>query len=414
MPTNSIMQRIIKDEHVYSGEESADEFYYRFNASRLIQTLIHPYCTLCFTLPITCIILFYAMPSLIQSPHSLLLSAAIYGPCLIVAGVVMILSLCQLYLHFATTAARQEQRWREWNREIAVITGGSSGIGLQLADRLSNLGVKVVILDIQTPLKPIDNAKFYQCDVSQYDQVSDVVQRVEQEIGEITILVNNAGIVNGKPIEDLDPQRIQKVFAVNTLAQFWTVKAVLPLFKRRRYGHIMTIASTMGLTAVADMTDYCSSKFAVVGFHEALRQEIRKLPYEHLIHTSIVCPGLILTGMFNGIRMGFPFIVPPLKPSMVVDEIVRCLSDVVRVPSNDGNEQVSPVEVLAIEKKFTFSDRLKQHKASWIPLTYYLPPLLNIIAPVYLNDLVKSVLGGNDAVTSSFKGRGEIANPTKL
>jgi hypothetical protein len=90
--------------------------------------------------------------------------------------------------------------------------------------------------------------------------------------------------------------------------------------------------------------DYCASKYAAIGFHEALRQEIHRLyvsllsyyvsifrPMDHLIHTTLVCPGLILTGMFSGIRVKSPFLTPPLTPDQVVDCLENALNDVVDV-----------------------------------------------------------------------------------
>ena len=102
----------------------------------------------------------------------------------------------------------------------------------------------------------------------------------------MSILVNNAGVVSAKPILELDPDSIKRTFNVNIVSHFWTVKAVLPRFKDRKYGHIITVASTMGLVSVADMTDYCASKYAAVGFADALRQEIQKL-YDSILLSGI-------------------------------------------------------------------------------------------------------------------------------
>ena len=71
------------------------------------------------------------------------------------------------------------------------------------------------------------------------------------------------------------------------MAHFWTVQSVLPRFRQRRYGHIVTVASTMGLVAVKDMSDYCASKYATIGFHESLRQELNHL-YVFMVVVSTV------------------------------------------------------------------------------------------------------------------------------
>ncbi|KAG6903405.1 hypothetical protein C0995_005428 [Termitomyces sp. Mi166 len=145
----------------------------------------------------------------------------------------------------------------DWGEQIVVITGGSSGVGELLANTLAVRNVTVVVLDI----KPIvtenrstfssfwkssslissstDNITYYKCDVSKWEEVETVSKRVIQEIGEPTILVNNAGVVQGKLILDLTAADIQQTFSVNALAHFWTLKAFLPTMIKNKTGHIV-------------------------------------------------------------------------------------------------------------------------------------------------------------------------------
>lgn len=262
---------------------------------------------------------------------------------------------------------------------------GSGGVGYLLCKTLAGLGAKVAILDINRPSSFDADAhngrlRFYQCDVSDYGQVQAAVKTINQDFGmqPVTILVNNAGIVKGLSIGELSESDIRKVYGVNTLSGYWTVKSILPQMQESRYGHIVTVSSTMGITAVAEMSDYCGSKFAACGFHEALRQELNGLPYKHRIQTTLVCPGLILTGMFSGIKINVPFLTPPLKPEHVVEKIVHALH---RQVETDG-----------------FLSLTQKHKVIWTPSSYYFIAALGLLTPVWVCDFVKEVLGANRAL----------------
>ena len=127
---------------------------------------------------------------------------------------------------------------------------------------------------------------------------------VRSAAGEVDVLVNNAGIVSGRPLLELSDERIERTFAVNTLALFWTSKAFLPAMTARGSGHIVTVASAAGLIGTARETDYAASKFAAVGFNEALRLELRRSAPG--VKTTLVCPYYIDTGMFDGRQDAVP------------------------------------------------------------------------------------------------------------
>jgi all-trans-retinol dehydrogenase (NAD+) len=146
---------------------------------------------------------------------------------------------------------------------------------------------------------------------------------VRAAAGDVDVLVNNAGIVSGRPLLELPDERIEKTFAVNTLALFWTTKAFLPAMKTRGSGHIVTVASAAGLIGTARETDYAASKFAAVGFNEALRQELRRSGSG--VRTTVVCPYYIDTGMFKGVKTRFPLLLPVLKEQDVADRVLKAI-----------------------------------------------------------------------------------------
>ncbi len=146
-------------------------------------------------------------------------------------------------------------------------------------------------------------AAAYRADVTNREQVYELANRVRSEIGEVTMLVNNAGIVSGKKI--FDPENsdayMEKTVQVNTIAHFWTVKAFLRPMVEKNHGHFVTIASSAGLVGVNGLADYCASKFGAVGFHESVTAELHSLGKNN-VKTLLVNPYYINTGMFDGVK----------------------------------------------------------------------------------------------------------------
>lgn len=119
---------------------------------------------------------------------------------------------------------------------------------------------------------------------------------------QVTLLFNNAGVVSGRALLDTPDHLIERSFSVNTLSHFWTVKAFLPTMLEKDHGHIISIASMAGYVGIPKLIDYCSSKFAAVGFDEALRLELEMLGADG-VHTTVICPYFIqATGMFEDVN----------------------------------------------------------------------------------------------------------------
>lgn len=227
------------------------------------------------------------------------------------------------------------------NGEIVLITGGGSGIGRGLAIELAKLGCIVVIWDMNITgaeetaafiRKQGGISSAYRVDVTNRDQVYEYAQRVTSDIGEVTILVNNAGIVSGKKI--FDPENndayMEKTVQVNTIAHFWTAKAFLPKMVAKNHGHFVTIASSAGLVGVNGLADYCASKFGAVGFHESVAAELHSLGKSG-VQTLVVNPYYINTGMFDGVKTKNDILLPILEPTYVVNQIVSAIRRNVKV-----------------------------------------------------------------------------------
>jgi all-trans-retinol dehydrogenase (NAD+) len=212
--------------------------------------------------------------------------------------------------------------------QVVLVTGGGSGIGRLMCLRFARLGATVVTWDINKlgneetvdMIKKEGNRAFsYTVDMSSKEDIYRTAEKTKEDVGPVTILVNNAGIVSGTTVLDTPDSKIVKTFEVNILAHFWTIKAFLPDMIKHKLGHIVNVASLAGHSGTNKLVDYCSSKFAAVGMDEAFRVEMFVQGHSDYIKTTVVCPYYISTGMFAGVQSK---LIPILVPEYVADSVV--------------------------------------------------------------------------------------------
>jgi all-trans-retinol dehydrogenase (NAD+) len=219
--------------------------------------------------------------------------------------------------------------------QVILITGGASGLGKQMALRFSRLGAKIVIWDINQDAlqKTADEITAetgnpvypFIIDITDRHKVYELAHEVKTRIGIVDILINNAGIVSGKPIlhPNFSDEKAEKTIAVNTTAHIWTIRAFVPDMAKRNRGHLVTIASAAGLTGSCGLVDYCASKFGAVGLNESMRREFKKEGLSGC-KTTVICPYFIHTGMFQGVRSP---ILPILNEDYVAESIVNAVRE---------------------------------------------------------------------------------------
>jgi short-subunit dehydrogenase len=209
-----------------------------------------------------------------------------------------------------------------------LVTGAASGLGRLMSRTMAAEGGRLVLWDVDAAGLQATRTELgssgasvatYVCDLSDRAAIAAVAARTLADCGPIDILVNNAGVVSGKTLLDASDRDIERTFAVNALALFWTTRAFLPAMLERDRGHIVTIASAAGLVGTSKLVDYCASKHAAVGFDESLRLELRRAR-SHVL-TTVVCPFYISTGMFEGVRTRVPWLLPILTPEYAVARI---------------------------------------------------------------------------------------------
>ncbi|KNB41867.1 epidermal retinol dehydrogenase [Blastocystis sp. subtype 4] len=189
-----------------------------------------------------------------------------------------------------------------------LITGAASGIGRMLANDMVKKGAKVIIWDINESmlkdtykeLKELDeNAEvyYYVVDLSSLDNIKEVAAKVKKDVGEIDVLVNNAGIVTGKSLFDSSETAIKRVMEVNTMSHFWTIREFVPAMLERNCGTVVAVSSMAGMVGTANLNDYCASKYAVVGLMESLSGQVYNekktypiLPFSVLFSSPYWCP----------------------------------------------------------------------------------------------------------------------------
>ncbi len=178
--------------------------------------------------------------------------------------------------------------------KAAVVTGGSSGLGLATVQRLRRDGARVVIADIQDPPEEVrgdpewdSDVRFVRTDVTNSRDVRHVIDACVDAFGSIDILHNNAGIALADPVTELDEADWERVMRINVFGVFLGCKFAIPRMIDQGGGSIVNTASTFGLIAQPLLSSYCASKAAVVGLTRQVALDYA--PYG--VRCNCVCPG---------------------------------------------------------------------------------------------------------------------------
>jgi all-trans-retinol dehydrogenase (NAD+) len=220
--------------------------------------------------------------------------------------------------------------------DVVLITGGGQGLGREMAMLFAKLGSKIVLWDISeecvhktaTEIQSSTACKAYayKCDVSNRDDVMRIAQKVKEDVGQVTILINNAGVLPCYPFLQLNHHQIQRCMEVNTMAHFWTLQAFLPAMIDSGKGHIVCVSSMAGKSGHPNQVAYCTSKYAVTGMMTALSEELRYYKNDG-VKVSTVHPIIMNTTLAQRPRVKYNFLFPIIDvkyaAQVVVDGVLR-------------------------------------------------------------------------------------------
>lgn len=218
----------------------------------------------------------------------------------------------------------------EWPKEIAVVTGGCSGIGFSIVQRLVWRNVRVAIIDVQ-PLPKIFEGNplisYYKCDLTSAEDVAEAATAIRKELGHPSILINNAGITKPLSILEMDQKFLHKIFDVNCLCHWTTVQQFLPQMIKENKGHVVTVASMASFLALAKGADYSATKAAALSFHESLRSELKHLYKADGVLTTSVHPNFVQTPLVKDFASklsegGISFLTADTVADSIVKQVV--------------------------------------------------------------------------------------------
>lgn len=187
--------------------------------------------------------------------------------------------------------------------KIALITGGASGIGAEIAKKFSQEGAKVALCDIDSDagLKTSqdigEKAQFYQLDIGNEDEVNTTIEKIITDSSRIDVLVNNAGVTNDKLLLRMTKEDWEHVIKTNLTGTFLVTRAVIKHMVKQRYGKIVNIASVIGMIGNAGQANYAASKAGIIGFTKSCAKELAV----RNITVNAIAPGFIETRMTDAI-----------------------------------------------------------------------------------------------------------------
>lgn len=218
----------------------------------------------------------------------------------------------------------------KFNGKRVLITGAASGIGrIMGAMALEKGAAALVIWDINQANIDATVAEFkakgsvfgYRVDISDQQQVIAAAQKVKEEVGQIDILINCAGIITGnKTFDNCTTEEIRRTMDINTVAPMVVALQFLPDMIARNSGHICNISSAGGLISNPRMSVYAASKWAVIGWSDSVRIELEQMKSD--VKVTTIAPYYIKTGMFDGVKSP---IVPLMKPEWAARQIIRAI-----------------------------------------------------------------------------------------
>jgi NADP-dependent 3-hydroxy acid dehydrogenase YdfG len=221
--------------------------------------------------------------------------------------------------------------------ETALVTGGSRGIGLAIARALVREGVRVALVargagELEASANELGNRSVaVAADVSVASEVDRAICEVRDAFGDVPdLLINNAGIFNPKPLHELTPEEFERMMKVNLIAPFVVLRALLPAWRERGHGHVITIGSVADRSIFPDNGAYSASKFGIRGMHEVLRAETRGTG----VRTTLISPSATDTPLWETVTLAPGNRFPPRNEMLGADAVADAVVWAAMRPAN--------------------------------------------------------------------------------
>ena len=184
--------------------------------------------------------------------------------------------------------------------KCVLVTGSSSGIGYEITLKLLDLGAKVIGIARNHDRSKLENKNYttYKCDVSAHQKLEILLKQILKKHPQINCFISNAGFGDFGPLENFSTLQIKNFIATNLTSHIVMTKLLLPHFKRIKIGDIIFIGSEAGLLGAKNGSLYCTAKFGLRGFSEALSKDVANKN----IRVSIINPGMIRTDFFENLN----------------------------------------------------------------------------------------------------------------
>ena len=184
--------------------------------------------------------------------------------------------------------------------KCVLVTGSSSGIGYEITLKLLDLGAKVIGIARDHDKSKLENKNYitYKCDVSAHQKLEILLKQILKKHPQINCFISNAGYGDFGPLENFSTLQIKNFIATNLTSHMVITKLLLPHFKRIKIGDIIFIGSEAGLLGAKNGSLYCTAKFGLRGFSEALSKDVSNKN----IRVSIINPGMIRTNFFENLN----------------------------------------------------------------------------------------------------------------
>ena len=191
--------------------------------------------------------------------------------------------------------------------KVIVVTGSTSGIGLGIASKFASEGVKLVINGMAPTegIKKItddliafgaSDVTFEGADLTKPAEIDKMFKNILDKYQKIDVLVNNAGIQFVSPIEDFPPEKWEMIMRIDLIASFYTIKNVVPVMKKQKWGRVINIASAHALVASPFKSAYVAAKHGLLGMTKSVALEVS----QHGITVNAICPGYVNTPLVRG------------------------------------------------------------------------------------------------------------------